>query len=118
MVAPTKMMYAMASKTYDPKEGKSLDEEISYLDKYMRGSLPPYQRKSRNHGLMEPDCYREWREKDRRYDRYVPSHDRSKNKDVNHVDPDKNKTEDVMARILMKLGGTNKMVCELKVYFL
>lgn len=63
---------------------------------------------------MDKDCDHDWRDKDWDIDLYMSPHDRVKNKDANPVDPDKYKTKDALARILMHVEGMENMVCELK----
>lgn len=60
MGAPTKAVNDIASKAYDDKEAKKLDEEIRYLANYPGSSHPAYQRQGKNQG---------WNDRDRDHDR-------------------------------------------------
>lgn len=63
------------------------------------GGLPPILSKKR--------CKRD-------YDCYVPPYDRAKAKESNVIKPKKFNTEDVLALILIRVEGTDKMVRDLK----
>lgn len=44
----------------------------------------------------------------------MPLYDQVKGKEPNSIDPEKFKTKDVLAKIFIRVEGTNKMVRELK----
>lgn len=114
MGSPTKVANIVASKSYDKEKAKNLNEEIQYLANYLRGSRPANQRKDGNHGWNDRNCDHDWRDKTVSMIIVCPPYDRAKGKDSNSVDPNKFKTEDVLASILIKVEGTEKMFYELK----
>lgn len=52
--------------------------------------------------------------KDHEHDIYIPLHDRAKGKEVTPINPEKYKNENMLARILMGVEGSDKMLGEIK----
>lgn len=103
-------------KTYDKVEEESLDGENYFLLNQMWGSHPTYQKLGRNQGWKEKVHDRELyqRDNDRDHDRCIHPYDRSKNEESSPINPEKFKSEDVLAFILMHVEETDKIVRELK----
>lgn len=123
MGTPIKTVNDVASKGYDEEEAKRINGEIWYLSNYSVGYRLTYQRQGGNQGLTDHERKRDWhdhdrdfnrRDKEREYNRYVPPHDRSKGKESNSVDPKKFKNKDLLAKILMRVKGTKKIIYKLK----
>ncbi|KAF3650187.1 hypothetical protein FXO37_18588 [Capsicum annuum] len=106
---PPKVVNVVASKSakaYDDEETESLDEEILFLSSQSGGSRPTYQRQV---GNQDRDRDHDCRDKERDYNWYIPPHDWEKGKESSFIDPDKVKSEDVLARILIGVEGTDKI---------
>ncbi|KAF3661041.1 hypothetical protein FXO37_13114 [Capsicum annuum] len=96
MGAPTKAINDVASqgdKGYDEDKTKELNEEIRILSNYLGVSYFTYQRQGGNQGWNDRDRNRDWRDrendrycdlrdKETSYDRYIPPHDRVKEKEL------------------------------------
>ncbi|WMV46402.1 hypothetical protein MTR67_039787 [Solanum verrucosum] len=102
------------------------NEEVKFLSNQVGGSHPSYSREGENEGWNRDrddgwrDRDREWRDcganrRDRNVDkdRYVPHHESQKLKEP-RADPKGFRTEDMLALILNKVEGSDKVLKDMK----
>ncbi|KAF3676878.1 V-type proton ATPase subunit G [Capsicum annuum] len=113
MGAPVQMVNPMTSRAhYEDDEARRIEEDICYLANCSRGSYLSYSRHGRNQGWRSNVVGQVLRDREHNYYHFMTHHDRDSNKESSSIEADRGRTKDLLAIILNKVEGMDKMLLE------